>query len=882
MTHFDKSIKVDEVTGGCFAMSTHKPVGLWKLYPDCSVTLPSICQIPREGFTTTSPTTTLSSTTPLPPCADTWQPYGQYCYKIADETQQWHVAQQICTHYGSSLASIHDNGENTAVAEMAGQSDVFWIGLHDTEIEGVFKWEDGSLMDFFSWNTYEPNNANNGEDCTELLTGNKLWNDADCYGAKRYVCKIPRGKAVNEVLPTIDSFPACDENSPDDGWVTYGEYCYFLGKEESLTWHAAKMYCRNKGSTLASVHSEEEQRFLFGLNSKSGDVSWIGFNDLDLDNRFSWSDGSVVDFIAWASGQPNDILGGEKCVPIYTDGTWHDYPCNDRKPFICKKRKDGNTMTTTAPTTKSIKGGCPSGFNYTFGNKCYYFSADGNTEYWGAAKDRCGILGGHLVSIHSKPEKDFIALNVYGISHGMWLGMQDLDDDRQFDWSDNSPLDYSNWAPNEPSSNVYDTFEKEPCVEILTNLPSLGFWNDVKCYASRGYICSAFKDSSRPILNNDCPEGYTLMRQSCYKIVTTKQSWNQSLDSCSTDGGHMISLLDFSDMLIIRVLQASIDQYEVWLGGVAFEGNVQWNDGSKSPLPVPDSVWSGCLYSSESNWYSVPCSETRASICVIRKESDSVSSTTSSTVKSALSSTVATTHTFTCRNSSWLLYNGFCYTTVFDMKTFPNTKCSKYGMDLASINSAKENFKIISWILQKRWSNSLNVYPYFWIGLSLQTGDVPVNMWTDGSSIVYSNIDTDNGGTKQGCVILMLFTGQWQVVSCTDKHFYVCKGRADVVTTLTPSSTTYSYDGNTTSTTFQLPPFHHGQKMTRVAEKEGLSGGQVAGVVIGVLGLLVMIGVVVYILRSWKYKKPEYTFEAPSLGFDNALFVKNQDTIDIN
>lgn len=63
-------------------MSTKKPVGLWNLYTNCSVALPSICQLPRPGFTTTPLPTTVTSKEPLPPCEDTWQQYGQHCYKV--------------------------------------------------------------------------------------------------------------------------------------------------------------------------------------------------------------------------------------------------------------------------------------------------------------------------------------------------------------------------------------------------------------------------------------------------------------------------------------------------------------------------------------------------------------------------------------------------------------------------------------------------------------------------------------------------------------------------------------------------------------------------------------------------------------------------------
>ena len=54
-------------------------------------------------------------------------------------------------------------------------------------------------------------------------------------------------------------------------------------------------------------------------------------------------------------------------------------------------------------------------------------------------------------------------------------------------------------------------------------------------------------------------------------------------------------------------------------------------------------------------------------------------------------------------------------------------------------------------------------------------GDEPMDMWTDGSKVVYSNLDKSDNSRLQGCVYLMLFTSQWRVASCEDKHFYICK-----------------------------------------------------------------------------------------------------------
>ncbi|XP_060573159.1 uncharacterized protein LOC132731066 [Ruditapes philippinarum] len=205
-------------------------------------------------------------------------------------------------------------------------------------------------------------------------------------------------------------------------------------------------------------------------------------------------------------------------------------------------------------------------------------------------------------------------------------------------------------------------------------------------------------------------------------------------------------------------------------------------------------------------------------------------------------------------------------------------------MALASIHSADEEYNITTRILQRYSSERYHGhYPYFWICLSLLTGDEPGIMWTDGSKVAYSNFDKDDNNRRQGCVYMVLNTLQWRVGSCMDKHFYICKGPADIALVL--SSTSQAENStllSTLTTQFKLQHTHHSIKADLAADDTGLTGGQIAGIIIGVIGLLFTIGSVVYIIKSWPFKKPRCNFASPSLGFDNALFHKNQDNVEIS
>jgi hypothetical protein len=54
---------------------------------------------------------------------------------------------------------------------------------------------------------------------------------------------------------------------------------------------------------LASIHSQEEQDFVFPLIQPYSKV-WLGLNDEDAEGTFVWEDGSALDYTNWAPGNP--------------------------------------------------------------------------------------------------------------------------------------------------------------------------------------------------------------------------------------------------------------------------------------------------------------------------------------------------------------------------------------------------------------------------------------------------------------------------------------------------------------------------------------------------------------------------------------------------
>uniref|UniRef100_A0A8C2ILN4 C-type lectin domain-containing protein n=1 Tax=Cyprinus carpio TaxID=7962 RepID=A0A8C2ILN4_CYPCA len=114
---------------------------------------------------------------------------GSGCFFMSTELS-WSNSRQYCRDRGADLVIINTEEKQVSFERV-------WIGLSDTENEGIMKWVDNSTLKQGFWLKGEPNNYGGNEDCIQLNFNRgktgwsplNSWNDMICSEKIKGICE---------------------------------------------------------------------------------------------------------------------------------------------------------------------------------------------------------------------------------------------------------------------------------------------------------------------------------------------------------------------------------------------------------------------------------------------------------------------------------------------------------------------------------------------------------------------------------------------------------------------------------------------------------------------------------------------------------------------
>ncbi|XP_076033569.1 lymphocyte antigen 75-like isoform X2 [Oratosquilla oratoria] len=739
--------------------------GLWKV-GTCTEKNYYVCEYDREGYTTPPPPTT----TPEPKyCRDGWERFSGKCYKVFQNPVTWEKAEEKCVGFGGHLTSVHSVEEQNFIHNLDGVSSIdsrlvaIWVGLSMLSDEEGYEWSDSSALNHLNWAEGQPDSHNGRERCVAVNRVNFQYSDYVCESYKPFICKTPEGlvdiTTVAPVTPIPDVF--CND---DSSWLLFSNHCYkiYFASEASTSWAEARRLCADEGSDLVSIHSYEENYWILSKAYKKPDrMLWAGGRAF-YDSGFSWVDGSTFDFVNWAVDEPNNYHDQEDCMSFYSfdNGYWNDMNCGNSFGRICK-RPHGSTKPPPSPTPPPV-GQCPQGWIRLRG-KCHYFSGQNVTASFEMARDACRALDpkSDLVSIHSEAESGFMTLLAGSDTSGVWIGLRK--ESGTFVWTDNSVVDYTNWAFGEPNDNENDWKLHIMRLQVpppLKRVPGKSpFIHFIKKKHDDRYL---FGDMVDFLSNRDVepyPVPVSASEEMSMKAVPLDTSGRGNLKAGVMPPalhlpktGSDPSLSSFPASEVRRSSLASLSSFS------SSESTLLRSRRKRKSSDRQEHCVEVLLTRDIGKWNDVFCDKEFPFICQL-----------------PLDSSIATPAPVLMCDEPYNLYESFadsCYRFISEPKTWQEAEdaCVADGAHLVSIQDLGTNSYLWS-VMQ-----NLEQTEAAWIGLnSIKSKDEFV--WTDGWPTVYTfwgNWEPNVTAEDQRCASMNSKDGRWRVQSCNDSRSFFC------------------------------------------------------------------------------------------------------------
>uniref|UniRef100_A0A8B9Q0T2 C-type lectin domain-containing protein n=1 Tax=Apteryx owenii TaxID=8824 RepID=A0A8B9Q0T2_APTOW len=528
--------------------------------------------------------------------------------------------------------------------------------------------------------------------------------------------------------------------------------CYQTNFQAALTWHQVRKSCQQQNAELLSVTEIHEQMYLRDLIDNKRSSLWIGLNSLNLKSGWQWSSGSP-------SPEPEKLCA---VLNPRRGAQWENQQCEQKVGYICKKE---NSMLDPfiLPSGGAQPVVCPEGW-LPYADHCYVLHRE--PRDWKEALISCKESNGSLASIHKIEEHGFILSPLgYKATDELWIGLNDLNTQMYFEWSNGTPVTYTKWLHGEPT---HATSGQENCVVMAGED---GHWADSACDRKLGYVCR------RQPLQGVSGTGWQRHGFCCYLVGHTSVTFLEAKKACERSNGYLTSVGErYEQAYLTSPIGLSPEKY-FWTGlsDMEEQGMFKWADGAavlytnwNSAMPGKKG---GCAVLRTGNtaglWDVQNCKVKAKFLCkkLAEKMTLLLAPETVSNSECPLG-----WNTNSSTNSCFKIFvrEGNQKKTWFEARDF----CKEIGGDLAAIKSEEEQNLIQNLIINKSPS-----FQPFWIGLHCLDPDGGLS-WSDRSPVSVSNRKTSyfyNTGFEYCGTINEESSMSWINMHCEYSHDWICE-----------------------------------------------------------------------------------------------------------
>ncbi|MHC4501972.1 MAG: SUMF1/EgtB/PvdO family nonheme iron enzyme [Planctomycetota bacterium] len=304
--------------------------------------------------------------------------------------------------------------------------------------------------------------------CRSAIRNPKSPSDRSTYGGFRVAVSLTRAEAAASSRAPAAARPP---GVPTDA-ARFGGHRYKLFTQK-MNWHDAKAFCERAGGHLVTITSKEEQDFVGGLARGAGEFAWIGLSDVREQGKWEWVTGEPMAYVAWAPREPS--TKNERCGNLcaHKGYLWNDGFHRESYPFLCEwEVPPAVARPPNVPPDAVESGG-------------HWYKPFTKGMTWHEAKAFCEREGGHLVTITSKEENDFVTKLARSAGLSPWLGLTDERREGNWEWVTGEPFGFTSWCIGEPSGS----HEGEPESWGAMDSGKAYLWNDARRGQLLPFIC---------------------------------------------------------------------------------------------------------------------------------------------------------------------------------------------------------------------------------------------------------------------------------------------------------------------------------------------------------------------------------------------------------